>query len=79
MNSNELIENSAPANTHGLQRQADILRQCLRVALQRNDPRAARRYRRRLSQAKGALVALSVARLAVVAEQAAFENDINPS
>ena len=66
-------------NESQLKRQTDILRQCLRAALLRNDPWAARSYRRRLSEAEGAPVALRDARLGVAAELTAFENEINPS
>jgi hypothetical protein len=79
VNNNESIENNAPPNTHKLQGQADILRQCLRAAFQRNDPWTACWYRRRLSEAERALAEPSQARIAGVAEQAAFENAINPS
>ena len=60
-----------------LQRQANIVRQCLRAALLQNDRRAARRYRLQLLKAE-ALAALRQARLAEEVDQATFEIDINP-
>ena len=61
-----------------LQRQVDIVRQCLRAALLRDDPWAARSYRRRLLTAEEALNALRQARLALKAEQDAFEKTSIP-
>ena len=66
-------------NEAQLQRQANIVRQCLRAAFLRNDPWAARDYRRALSETEETLAGLRQARLITQAKQEAFENEPNPS